>query len=88
MVSAPICKSAIFLMLTLQAFSVSFSAPVAGQQIFLHLHTDTFEDNYRSATPKDVGAFKYFCIHDYVSSIVKQYIDIFAVSDNINESTL
>ena len=87
MVSAPICKSAIFLMLTLQAFSVSLSAPVAGQKIFL-LHTDTFEDNYRSATPKDVGAFKYFCIHDYVSSIVKQYIDIFAVSDTINESTL
>ena len=86
MVSALICKSAIFLMLTLQAFSVSFSVPVAGHQIFLH--TDTFEDNYSSVTPKDVGAFKYFCIHDYVSSIVNQYIDIFAVSDNINGSTL
>ena len=86
MVSALICKSAIFLMLTLQAFPVSLSTPVAGQKIFLH--TDMFEDNYCSATPKDVGAFKYFCIHDYVSSIVKQYIDIFAVSDNINESTL
>ena len=86
MVSALICKSTIFLMFTLQAFPTSLSAPVAGQKIYLH--TDTFEDNYRSATPKDVGAFKYFCIHDYISSIVNQYIDIFAVSDNINGSTL
>ena len=86
MVSALICKSAIFLMLFLQAFSGSLSVPVAGHKILLH--TDTFEDNYRNATPKDVGAFKYFCIHDYVSSIVNQYIDIFAVSDNINGSTL
>ena len=86
MMSALICSSAIFLMLTLQAFSGSLSAPVASQLIFLH--TDMFEDNYRSTTPKDVGAFKYFCIHDYVSSIVNQYIDIFAVSDNIYESTL
>ena len=86
MMSALICSSAIFLMLTLQAFSGSLSALVAPQLTFLH--TDMFEDNYCSATPKDVGAFKYFCIHDYISSIVNQYIDIFAVSDNIYESTL
>ena len=85
MVSALIYKSVVFLMVTLRAFSGSLSAPVAGQNIYLH--TDMFEDNYCSATPKDVGAFKYFCIHDYVSSIVNQYIDIFAVSDNIYGST-
>ena len=88
MVSALIFKSAVFLMLTLLAFSASLSAPVAVQQIFLH--PDMFEDNYCSVTPKDVGAFKYFCIHDYISSIVNQYIDMFEVSDNTStyESTL
>ena len=86
MVSALICKSTIFLMLTLQAFSVSLSVPVAGQQIYLH--TDTFEDKYHDETPKDVGAFKYFCVQDYVSSIVNEYIDTFAVSVNIYESNL
>ena len=86
MVSALICKSVIFLMLTLQAFSVSLSAPVAGQKIYLH--TDTFEDNYHDETPKDVGAFKYFCVQNYVSSVVNKYKDIFAVSVNIYESNL
>ena len=73
------CKCTIFMMLALKSFAVSLPEPSIPQ---IYLHPDKFEDNYCNVTPKDVGAFKYFCIHDYVSSIVNQYIDIFAVSDN------
>ena len=66
-------------MLALKAFSVPIPEPSIQQ---IYLHPEKFEDNYCSVTPKDVGAFKYFCVHDHISSIVNQYIDIFAVSDN------
>ena len=77
--SALICKCIVILMLTLKALSVPLpESPI--QQIYLH--PDMFDDNYGNVAPKDVGAFKYFCIHDYMSSTVNQYIDIFAVSDH------
>ena len=76
---ALICKCTVFLMLTTKTFSVPLPEPSIQQ---IYLHPETFEDNYCNVTPKDVGAFKYFCVHDYASSIVNQYIDIFAVSDN------
>ena len=71
-----ICMTAIFLMFTLKAYSGSSpDSPI-------YLHPDVFADNYCNVAPKDVGAFKHFCIHDYVSSVVNQYVHIFAVSDN------
>ena len=76
---ALIYKLTIFMMLALKAFSVPLPEPSIQQ---IYLHPEKFEDNYCNVTPKDVGAFKYFCVHDYISSIVNQYIDIFAVSDN------
>ena len=65
-------------MLALKAFSVPLPE-FSIQQIYLH--PDMFKDNYCSVTPKDVGAFKYFCTLDYVSTILNQHIEIFAVSD-------
>ena len=78
MMFARVCKCTVFLMCTLKVFSV----PLPESSIQIYLHPDIFKDNYCTVTPKDVGAFKYFCIHDYLSSIVNQYINIFAVSEN------
>ena len=79
MMFALICKCTVFLMLTTETFSVPLPESSVQQ---IYLHTDMFKDNYCNVTPKDVGAFKFFCIHDYMSSIVNQYIDIFAVSES------
>ena len=76
--SAVICKCVFFLMLALKAFSVPLPEP-SPQQIYLH--PDMFKDNYCNVTPKDVGAFKFFCTLDYVSMILNQHIEIFAVSN-------
>ena len=65
-------------MLALKAFSVPLPE-FSIQQIYLH--PDMFKDNYCNVTPKDVGAFKYFCTFDYMSTILNQHIEIFAVSD-------
>ena len=72
MVSALICKCTIFLVLGVEALSVPL--PESSIQ-HINLHTDLFKDNYCNVTPKDVSAFKYFCIHDYTSSIINQYIN-------------
>ena len=76
--SAVICKCILFLMLTMKAFSVPLPESSIQQ---IYLHTDVFKDNYCNVTPKDVGAFKYFCTLDYVSTILNEHIEIFAVSD-------
>ena len=76
--SAVICKCVLFLMLALKVFSVSLPEPSLQQ---IYLHPDMFKDNYCNATPKDVAAFKFFCTLDYVSTILNQHIEIFAVSD-------
>ena len=78
MMSTLIRKCIFFLTLTLKAFSVPLPESSVQQ---IYLHPDMFKDNYCNVTPKDVGTFKYFCTLDYVSTIVKQYIEIFAVSD-------
>ena len=66
-----VLKSALLLVLTLKAISMP-----------IYLHPSTFEDNYYNVTAKDVGAFKFFCIQDHISSIIEQYVPIFAVSDS------
>ena len=65
-------------MLTLKTFSVPLQESSVQQ---IYIHPDMFKDNYCNVTPKDVGAFKFFCTLDYVSTIVNQHIEIFAVSD-------
>ena len=66
-------------MLVVEALSVPLPESSIQQ---IYLHTDMFKDNYYNVTPKDVGAFKFFCIHDHMSSIVNQHIDIFVVSES------
>ena len=77
--SALICKCTIFLVLAVEALSVPLPESSIQQ---IYLHTDMFKDNYYNVTPKDVDAFKFFCINDYTSSIIDQYIDIFVVSES------
>ena len=77
--SALICKCTILLVLAVEALSVPLPESSIQQ---IYLHTDMFKDNYYNITPKDVGAFKFFCINDYTSSIIDQYIDIFVVSES------
>ena len=86
MMFALVCQSAFFLMLALKALSQSSSQSI-------YLYPDMFKDNYynvahKNVTPKDVAAFKLFCIQDHISSIVKHYahIFIFEVSDSTCES--
>ena len=74
------CKFAVFLILALAVCSLPLPESTIQQ---IYFHPTMFEDNYHNAKPRDVGAFKYFCIHDHLSSIVNQYIEIFAVSDSI-----
>ena len=87
MSAALICKCTVFLMLSLKAFSVPLPE-CSGPQIFLH--PDMFKDNYCNVTPKDVAAFKFFCIFKSVSSIVNQYIEILSlgVSDNLHKNLI
>ena len=71
-------------MFTLKVFSVPLPE-CSGPQI--NLYTDVFKDNYWNVTPKDVAAFKFFCIFKQVSSIVNQQIEILSlgVSDNVHK---
>ena len=87
MSAALICKCTVFLMLSLKAFSVPLPE-CSSPQIFLH--PDMFKDNYCNVTPKDVAAFKFFCIFKSVSSIVNQYIEILSlgVSDNLHKNLI
>ena len=84
MMSAFICKCAVFLMVILTAVLVQLPKS-SGPQIYLH--PGVFKDNYWNVTPKDVAAFKFFCIFKQVSSIVNQHIEILSVgvSDNVHK---
>ena len=67
---APIIKSAVFLMLTLKAFSMPSPNDGCSQPLQeIPLYTDMFKDNYYNVTPKDVAAFKFFCIQNHVATI-------------------
>ena len=73
-----VCKSAFFLVLILKVLSMPLTGP------HIYLHPSIFEDNYayHNVTPKDVGAFKFYCIQDHIKSIIEQYEYMFAVSDS------
>ena len=77
MMSALMCKVMIFL--------TAFSLPLLQSSTQgIYLHRKMFQDNYYNVTPKDVGAFKFFCIHHHISSILHQFRYVFGVdvSDN------
>ena len=80
-------KSAFFLMLALKALSMP-SKKTTDPKIYLY--EDTFEDNYccKNVTPKDVGAFKFYCIQDHIVYKVAEYEYMFPVSDNLYEALL
>ena len=48
----------------------------------IYIHPELFEDSYCDVAPRDVGAYKFFCFQDHVSSILHQYRPMLAVSDN------
>ena len=84
---ALVCKSAIFLILTLKVSSMPLKKATDPK---IYLYQDMFEDNYccKNVAPKDVGAFKFYCIQDHLVSIVAPYAYIFPVSDNLYESNI
>ena len=78
MMSTLICIPAIFLMLTLTGFSKS----LPDDDSSIYIHPELFKDNYCDVARKDVGAFKFFCIQEHISSILHRYRPMLAVSDN------